>query len=141
MTNGDTGFVVDVDTGSLFVKYKDRGGLVKPSKSVIVVCRETEKCFNRMKAVLGDNLPQASMLPTVVSNVVLDEVGTTTFTNLHSHMFDSTADNNHIFTLIKVIVACYTKIRMHHLAKQKTAQITGVSIRKELSKLILFKHQ
>ncbi len=25
------------------VKYKDRGGLVKPSSSVVVVCEETEK--------------------------------------------------------------------------------------------------
>ena len=132
---------VVVNTGTVFVKFKDHGGLVHPSHSVIVVCQETEKCFNRMKAVLGDSLPQASKLPTVISNAVLAEVGSKTFTNLDCHMFDSTADSNHIFVLIKLIVACYTKIRMHHLAKQKTAEITGISVRKQFSKLILFKHQ
>ena len=51
---------VVVNTGTVFVKLKDHGGLVHPSHSVIVVCQETKKCFSRMKAVLGDSLPQAS---------------------------------------------------------------------------------
>ena len=141
MINPDTVTALEVNIGSLFVKFKDHGGLVKPSRSVIVVCQETEKCFSRMKAVLGDRLPQASKLPMIISHAVLAELGCTTFTNLHCHMFDSTAESNHIFTLIKVLVSCYTKIRMHHLAKQKTAEVTGISVRKQFSKLILFKHQ
>jgi len=65
----------------------------------------------------------------------------TTSTNLDCHMFDSTADSNHIFTLIKLLVSSYTKTRMHHLAKQKTAEVTGISVCKQFSKLVLFKHQ
>ena len=129
------------DTDNLFVKFKDHGGLIKPSKSVIVVCREAEKCFGRMKAVLGSALPMLSDLPAVFSTVVLAEVGMSVFPSLKKHMFDSTVESNHIFHLIKVVVACYVKVRMHHLAKQKTAEITGVAIRKQLSKLILFKNQ
>jgi len=66
----------------------------------------------------------------IISTAVFAEVGCRTFTNLDRHMFDSTADSNHIFAFIKCIVTCYTKIRMHHLAKQKTAEITGISVRK-----------
>lgn len=36
---------------------KDRGGL-KPTQSVIKVCEETGKCFDRMLASTGGNLPQ-----------------------------------------------------------------------------------
>ena len=40
-----------------FMAMKDRGGLFKPTTSVIKVCEETEKCFNRMLASTGGSLP------------------------------------------------------------------------------------
>jgi len=94
-----------------------------------------------MKAVLGSALPQSSDLTAVFCRVVLAEVGLNVFLTLSAHMLDSTVGSNHIFVMIKVLVACYIKIRMHHLAKQKTAEVTGVAVRKQLSKLILFKNQ
>lgn len=129
------------DIGSRFIRHKDHGGLVKPSSSVIAVCQETERCFDRMKAVVGDNLPLASGFPAAVANVVLSAVGQTAFADLDCHMFDSTPDSNHVFTLIKAVVHCYCKIRLHHLAKQKTIEITGTAVRKQFTKLILFNHQ
>ena len=41
-----------------FLAYKDNGGLFKPSKCVIVICEETEKCFQRLLASKGGNLPR-----------------------------------------------------------------------------------
>lgn len=35
----------------------------------------------------------------------------------------------------------YAKIRFYQLGKKYTEEITGVKVRKELSKLVLFKHQ
>lgn len=46
------------NVGNDFMVMKDRGGLIKASSSVIVVCQETEKCFQRMHAAVGDKLPQ-----------------------------------------------------------------------------------
>ena len=47
---------------SRFLAFKDRGGLFKPTQSVITVCKETEKCFNRMLVSIGGNLPHCAGL-------------------------------------------------------------------------------
>ena len=73
--------------------------------------------------------------------MVLSEVGLRCFKQLDYHMLDSTPDGNHLFSLVKCIAHCYSSIRMHHMAKQKTAAITGTKVRKQLTKLVLFKHQ
>ena len=73
--------------------------------------------------------------------LVLSEVGMIAFKSLDFHMYDSTPDNNHIFNLIKCVAHSYATIRLHHLAKQKTVVVSGINIRKDLTKLILFKGQ
>ena len=50
---------------SEFMVLKDRGGLVKPSSSVQIICRETEKCFQRMLGVTNGNLPQGLLCVTL----------------------------------------------------------------------------
>ena len=45
-------------TMSSFLKKKDRGGLFKPTQSVITVCEETERRFQRMLTATGGELPQ-----------------------------------------------------------------------------------
>ena len=60
---------------------------------------------------------------------------------LEDHLKDMEPDNNHVYRLIKAVTHAYIKIRMHHLAKQHNAQITGKVVRKQVIKLILFKHQ
>ena len=56
-------------------------------------------------------------------------------------MFDTTATNNHIATLIKCCAQSYTHIRLKHDPKRQTDIITGKKARKQLTKLILFNHQ
>lgn len=133
---------VPTDTvGAQFMRLKNRGGLVKASVSVVDVCEETEKCFQRMHNVTKGQLPRAAQIVPAIASSVLAEVGIRSFVTLHNHMFDSTPDSNHIFNLIKCVSQSYCQIRMHHLAKQQTAAITGIKVRKELTKLVLFKHQ
>ena len=45
---------------SKFLAFKHRGGLFKPTQSVIKVCEETEKCVIRMLASAGGNLSQCT---------------------------------------------------------------------------------
>ena len=56
-------------------------------------------------------------------------------------MTDCPADKNHIFLLVKLLVESYSKIRLHHIAKQATSLINESNIRKNMTKLILFKNQ
>jgi hypothetical protein len=58
----------------------------KPSISVIVECEECERCFQRMKVVVGNHLPQASTFPAVLGNVVLSQIVHCAFTKLDSHV-------------------------------------------------------
>ena len=44
---------------SLFIEQKDRGGLFKPSVSVIKICEETEVRFQRMLRSTGGKLPRS----------------------------------------------------------------------------------
>ena len=127
--------------GCQFLGLKDRGGLVKPSPCVVNICQETEKCFSRMHAVLGGQLPLTRSIVSAITHTVLSTMGSKCFATLQEHMFDSTVDNYHVFNLIKCIAHCYSTIRMHHLAKQKTFVVNGANVRKQLSEQILFKHQ
>ncbi len=127
--------------GEQFLKLKNRGGLVRASDCVIKVCQATEKCFSRMHAARGDQLPLTSRIVPIITSTVLSEVAHCCFQSLNSHMYDCTPDSNHLFILIKCVASCYCTVRMHHLAKQKSSSIAGVKIRKQLSKIILFKNQ
>ena len=104
---------------------KNRGGLLQPSVSVIKICKETEKSFQRLLHTLDENLPHSDGLASAISTTVLQAVVGETFEELENHMFDSEPDNNHIFALIKCIVKCYCKIRFHHMTKRFNEKISG----------------
>lgn len=124
------------------INTKDRGGLVRPSQDVVLVCEATEVCFQRLINSNAGKLPQAKgIVQSIVSVVLKDVAFKAAFDTLYEHMLDSTPDNNHIFSLIKCISSSYCKIRLHHLAKTFTEKLTGPKVRKQLTKLVLFKHQ
>ena len=109
-----------------FMGQKDRGGLVKASESVVQVCHETEKCFEFMMKATSGKLPHCKDLEHIVSSAVLANMS---------------ADDNHVYPLVKVIAACFSRIRLHHLGSRVNEEAMGDRVRKQLSKLILFKHQ
>ena len=125
-----------------FVQFKSRGGLTLASSSVRKVCEETENCFACLLAATSGKLPRGQGVPDAISTAVLGSLKIEEiFPELNEHMIDTSATDNHIFQLVKEVAKCYCKIRPHHLAKQTTQQESGLSVRKELSKLVLFKHQ
>ncbi len=127
---------------SSFVKLKDNGSLFKPTQSVVTVCEETEKCFQRMMNVTDGNLPHCMGIADAISTSVLSKLNhSKVFTELNNHMFDTPVNENHIFSLIKLIVKCYCKVRLYHLGKEATARLHGKIVRETLSKLVLFNHQ
>ena len=129
-------------TSSQFLQLKDRGNLYKPSQSVITVCKETEKCFQRMLAATDGKLPHCKGIVGAITTSVLGSINVSSlFTELDDHMYDSTVDDNHVHGLIKEIISCYCKVRLYHLGKETTAKLSGKNIRKKLNKLVLFNHQ
>jgi len=63
------------------------------------------------------------------------------FEQLMSHEMETEAENNHAVHLIRRVIKEYVKIRNYHWGKKYTAGVGGAKIRKQLSKLILFKNQ
>ncbi len=126
----------------LFVTWKSNGGLKLPSLGLLKICQETEKCVMRMLNVNGGGLPHGAGLSNAIAKTVLQVcVENGVFSTLDQHMFDSTAENNHIFNLIKCCSQSYVTIRMHHLSKLRNAGMHEKLIRKQFSKLVLFNHQ
>lgn len=125
----------------LLLQTKDRGGLVTASHDTVRVCTEAEKCFRRISTVkppTGDGFSQL-LVNTATQNLMTQTVPI--FPALSEHQFDTEPTDNHIVLLVKRIAREYTKIRLYHWGKQYTSSITGPKVRKQLSKLILFKNQ
>ena len=109
-----------------FVTWKNNGGLTIPSQSLIRVCTETEKCIVRMINATGGRLPVCSNLHGAIAIVVLAPcIDANVFKSLESHMYDTTATNNHIARIIKTCAQIFTYIRMKHQGKRFTDNITG----------------
>jgi hypothetical protein len=126
----------------LFVTWKTNGGLRLPSLGLLKICTETEKCVMRMLNANGGGLPHSAGLSNAIAATVLSAcVERGVFSTLDQHMFDSTPGNNHILSLIKCCSQSYVTIRMHHLSKLTNARMHDKVIRKQFSKLVLFKHQ
>ena len=125
-----------------FVQFRSRRGLTLASSSVRKVCEETEKCFARLMAATSGRLQHGQGASDSISIAVLRSLNIEEiFPELHEHMIDTSATDNHIFQQVKEVAKCYSKITLHHLAKQTTQAESGLSVRKELSKLVLFAHQ
>ena len=127
---------------SAFLEAKDRGGLFKPTESVILICEETERKFRRLLASTKGKLPQSRGIVNAIATSVLEDICLEKiFSDLNDHMKDTAVMDNHVFQLIKAVCKNYCKVRMYHLGKKMTASICKDKIRKKLSKLIIQKHQ
>ena len=104
----------------LFVVWKSNGGLKLPSEGLLKICEETEKAIMRMLNVNQGGLPHCTGLPDAIASTVLQVcVKHDVFSSLKEDIFDTTAVNNHVFSLIKCCCKCYVTISVHHLGKQK----------------------
>ena len=133
----------DIFDNFMFISFKNKGGLIKPSDSVVRICESTELFIQRILNCNDGALPQHSnnFVSTLTLSVVTELTEKNIFLDLNDHMLESTVQSNHVYTLMKCITQCFIKIRMHALARSYTEKITGKKVRKQLSKLVLFKHQ
>ena len=123
------------------LQIADHGGLTKPSPDIAVICKETEKCYKRIKQ---EKPPNGRGFSALIVSAVISKVLTRTtpiFEELHDHQLDTEPENNHVILLVIRIVKEYVKIRNYHWGKRYTAAVSGPKVRKQLSKLVLFKNQ
>jgi hypothetical protein len=125
--------LVDENSVSKLISRKDQGGLIKPSVSVIEICKIAEMIFKSNNNFAGNVLLRLSYLTKKYIDI------NNYFPALNVHILDQDPLNNHLLQLLNLILKYYFTIRIHH----KHMQINEVKkrIRHQYSKLILFQHQ
>lgn len=121
------------------------GGLHKPAFSVIKVCKRTEMDLRQILVTTGNRIPKEDNFFSVFVTCTAQkfyEKGLDLFPSLQNHNLEKAPDEEcHVYILLKEIVFCYSKIRIHNLLKKFTLSIQGPSVRRQLNKLILFHNQ
>ena len=107
---------------------KDRGGLIKVSNSVRKVCMINEQCLQCVMKTTGVPRAKGIIVTALCSSVlhVVSERFPWVFAELDEHDLDSCALGNHKHALIKCIFMCFSKIRLHHIAKTHSEKIQVV---------------
>jgi hypothetical protein len=113
-------------------------GLTKASKDVIILCKEAERQFRiHESGILKTQNPIEHLTLATVRNL-----STPVFRDLREeHFFDEIPDANHIYALIKIVIAKYLKIRIYYFTTCVTENLFEERIRNVLTKRILFENQ
>lgn len=121
-----------------FIAFKNRGGLIFPSKDVYRICVTAEKISKGML----ENMQNKRNFFIFLVNECLLNVDEAVFENLKNHILDDvTFEDNHRNKLIKKIIELYLKIRINYFNTLQNMNLKGNSIRQKLNKTILFKNQ
>ncbi|CAG0904015.1 unnamed protein product [Darwinula stevensoni] len=114
------------DESVLLIKRKNRGGLVCPSSSVIIVCTVTEKCLRQL-GVSSQGYASSSpdLLLRLQTQVMRKLNPVSLFPSLQDHFLKNHALSSHLYMLVKKIVDIYLKVRLHHIGRETTAHLQG----------------
>lgn len=113
-------------------------GLIKASSDVIYLGKLAETEFRIFEQT--DNLNKNNLIEILVIKC-LRNMNKSVFKCLHDHMFDEDPQGNHIISLVKIIIAKYLKLRLHHKAESINDLRRDKRIRSVLTKQILFSNQ
>ncbi len=116
------------DSEYLLLDAKNNGGLFIPSRSVINICKEAEKVIRSHQKSL-DKMSSSVIVSKVVSIALERNILTD---NYHNNKLES---SEHVNLVIEEIVKCFTKVRLHHIAKQTTLGIVPTSNRSHCTKM------
>ena len=119
------------ETSFDLLELRDRGGLIRPSNSVIGLCEKTE---NVIRSLNEQQLSSRSLVPQIRLRVLNDCTGL--FSDDHESGL-----NSHSLQLSKSVIDKYIEVRLHHQASLHTERIQGRKIRSECTKKVLFSNQ
>jgi hypothetical protein len=119
----------------VFMKLKNRGTYLNPSKGVIKICKEAEKIIRQYSNKL--------LTPQIISVLTLKVLGLvrSIFNNdvMDAHIKSMDIFDNHKIQLLKLVIETYLKCRLHYEATKNNEK--EEYIRQKYYKLVLFKHQ
>ena len=126
-------------TAPALLKLKNNGGLVVPSPSVVHSVGHCEmvlpSCINIKRLVPGQ---WEKML---VSRMLV-EMPSDLFVELNDHFMKSSKDiDTHCYILVKLICKKIIKVQRFNTVNLTNLTLAGDSVRHQLNKTVLFKHQ
>jgi len=125
----------DNRTSINLLDIKNRGGLKKPSKDVISLCKIGELVFKIHKHKLLAYNPIDFLIIKASSKININDY----FTSLNIHILEQSPLNNHLLQLIKMIFKTFFTTRLnYHLKNLSQPQHR---IRSHLTKVIHFRNQ
>jgi hypothetical protein len=133
-------FYAKIRSDYVLVDEKDNGGLFVPSEDLGLVCKETERTIRELEAV-SSNLKKVSSRE--IEKMTLGKLlRSNVFSDLRFTLTeDHTAESSHVYHLLQLIIEQYTKIRLHHIARQRTLSLSPSTVRTQMNKLVLFRGQ
>lgn len=128
-----------IDQTYEFVTFKDKGGLVYPTKDDIQICRVAELEIRELmnKSQKFNTKPSLSK-PLLINRILRYFVSSNIFSCIAIHQFDQSPTENHLVHLIKAVAGSYIDVRLHYLTKYSRSKVTK---RQLYNKLILLQGQ
>ena len=139
-----TASVTDNSSQCLLVEQKSRGGLLHPSKDVIVICTIFEKFLRHsIPDILKTKELQlfTKSIPYLKLNIRCQLISKVIFQGLINHIQELPFEDNHLVKLINLIIDAYLDVHLYHVSSCAISYIQGVRVRNKLTKLVLFKNQ
>lgn len=125
-------------SSSHLLRLKQNGGLVVPSDPVIRVLLLTEQQLRH----IGDvKHPSASLTCLRLERNVMSLAGQDTLCSSSHALATQVGIDNHHFSLMRLLVSTYYKVRVYHIVKLHNEFVQGARVRHNLTKTILFKGQ
>jgi len=126
-----------VEVGLELIQVKNRGGLMKPSYDIIVLCKAAEQVFKTHQhqlSTIKDN-PINYLIIKATSKIQINNM----FKSLSDHILNQSPLNNHLLQIIHLTLKTYFTVRLHHF--NKTISEPKERIRSFLTKTVHFKNQ
>jgi hypothetical protein len=133
--------VHSTDPMPILISLKNNGGLVCPSNSVVTVIKHCEKYI---RSVLDIHCMKKSQWESIATVKILSSFHCKVFEDLSEHFIESSCglDVNHYYSLLKLIVTEFIRLRRFHAIKTANIyEIRGRSVWHKLTKGIIFRHQ
>ena len=129
-----------------FTTLKQQGGLILPSPAILRIIKATEVVFKRRVIDNENGINTEKMLDLKIGAAVLQQLGVGIFTNANGHFFDHEIgqEQDHLLTLMRKMIQRYVCLRLKTYGKKYTeftVHKNMPSLRHELNKTILFRHQ
>jgi hypothetical protein len=101
-----------VEVGLELIQVKNRGGLIKPSNDIIVLCKAAEQVFKTYQHQLSNikNNPINYLIIKATSKIQIYNM----FNCISDHILNQSPLNNHLLQIIHLTLTTYLTVRLHH---------------------------